>query len=142
MKRLALPLLIALAAATGSFAADELPKIHRVVIQVQLDGADKWQEVLNNIENLQLTFGADKVQVKVVTHGAGAGLVLAKESTLRERITKLQASGAVFEVCGRTCAKKNIKQEDLDPGVTIVDSGVAEVVRLQEQGWSYLKGGS
>jgi intracellular sulfur oxidation DsrE/DsrF family protein len=28
------------------------------------------------------------------------------------------------------------------PGVGTVDSGVAEVVRLQEAGWSYVKSGS
>jgi intracellular sulfur oxidation DsrE/DsrF family protein len=117
-------------------------KAHRVVIQVQLDGEDKWQEVLTNIENLQASFGPGQVEVEVVAHGAGAGLVLAKNSALAERIAKLQQAGAGFAVCNRTCAKKGIKPEDLAPGVRIVPSGVAEVVLRQEQGWSYLKGGS
>ena len=37
---------------------------------------------------------------------------------------------------------KNVTEKDLMPFVTTVDSGVAEVVRKQEEGWSYIKGGS
>jgi len=34
---------------------------------------------------------------------------------------------------------KNAKAEDLRPKTVIVDSGVAELVRLQEQGYNYIK---
>jgi intracellular sulfur oxidation DsrE/DsrF family protein len=40
-----------------------------------------------------------------------------------------------------TMRKKNVCRADLLPFVTTVDSGVAEVVRKQEQGWSYIKSG-
>jgi intracellular sulfur oxidation DsrE/DsrF family protein len=56
-------------------------------------------------------------------------------------VAKLQAAGVVFGVCARTCARKGIKPGDLLPGVSTVDSGVAHIVRRQEEGWSYLKGG-
>ena len=38
--------------------------------------------------------------------------------------------------------KKNVSKADLLPATTTVDSGVAEVVRKQEAGWSYVKSGS
>jgi intracellular sulfur oxidation DsrE/DsrF family protein len=37
--------------------------------------------------------------------------------------------------------KKNVRKDDLLPLATTVDSGVAEVVRKQEAGWSYVKSG-
>ncbi len=36
---------------------------------------------------------------------------------------------------------RNVQKSDLFDFVVTVDSGVAEVVRKQEAGWSYLKGG-
>jgi len=38
-------------------------------------------------------------------------------------------------------AEENVSRAVLLPFVTTVDSGVAEVVRKQEQGWSYIKSG-
>jgi intracellular sulfur oxidation DsrE/DsrF family protein len=37
--------------------------------------------------------------------------------------------------------RKNVSRGELLPFATTVDSGVAEVVRKQEQGWSYVKSG-
>ena len=37
--------------------------------------------------------------------------------------------------------KQNVTKDQLLPFVTTVDSGVAEVVRKQEAGWAYIKGG-
>jgi intracellular sulfur oxidation DsrE/DsrF family protein len=37
--------------------------------------------------------------------------------------------------------KQNLTKEQLLPFAVTVDSGVAEVVRKQEAGWAYLKGG-
>ena len=36
----------------------------------------------------------------------------------------------------------NVKREALMPFATTVDSGVAEMVRKQKTGWSYIKTGS
>jgi intracellular sulfur oxidation DsrE/DsrF family protein len=35
--------------------------------------------------------------------------------------------------------KRNVRKDDLLPFATTVDSGVAELVRRQEAGWSYVK---
>jgi len=50
---------------------------------------------------------------------------------------------AVFHVnvaaCNNTIRKRELSPSDLTPGVKVVDSGVAEVIRKQEEGWSYVK---
>lgn len=38
--------------------------------------------------------------------------------------------------------RMRVTKEELLPFAVTVDSGVAEVVRKQEEGWSYIKGGS
>ena len=47
----------------------------------------------------------------------------------------------MFAACENTMRKKKVTKEPLLPFVTTVDSGVAEVVRKQEEGWAYIKGG-
>ena len=50
-------------------------------------------------------------------------------------------AGVVFAARENTMKKQNVTKDQLMPFVTTVDSGVAEVVRKQEAGWAYIKGG-
>ena len=53
----------------------------------------------------------------------------------------LAQAGVVFAACENTMRRQNVGKADLLPFVTTVDSGVAEIVRKQEAGWSYLRVG-
>ena len=114
---------------------------HRVVFEVTMDGTEQWTAVLNNVENLKKAFGATNTEVEVVGHSKGLGMMLAKNAELAERMKRIADGGVVFAACENTMRKKNVTKADLLPFVTTVDSGVAEVVRKQEAGWSYLKSG-
>ncbi len=128
---------LALAADTGGEGRE-----HRVVVDVAMDGQEHWAMVLNNVENLQKAFGGSGTKIEVVVHGAALGMLLGSNETLKPRIQKLASAGVAFAVCENTMRRKNVTKQDLMPFATTVDSGVAEVVRRQEQGWSYLKAGS
>jgi len=69
------------------------------------------------------------------------GILQTKDADIVARLKALADSGDQIGICNNTCVGRHIKKEDLASYVTIVDSGVAEVVRREEQGWSYLKGG-
>lgn len=117
-------------------------KMHRVVFEVNVDGAEQWQGILNNIENLQKAFGRETTEIEVVAHGKGLGLILKTNEAMRERLQLVSDAGVGFASCENTMRRMNLKREDLMPFATTVDSGVAEVVRKQEAGWSYIKSGS
>jgi intracellular sulfur oxidation DsrE/DsrF family protein len=112
---------------------------HRVVFHVNVDQEERWQEVLTNVESLQKALGPEGLEVEVVAHGAGIGLVQSKNAALRQRVETIEKTGAVFAACSNTLRKKELTTADLTPGVKIVDSGLAEVVRKQEEGWTYVK---
>ena len=112
---------------------------HRVVFHVNVPDEARWQEVLTNVENVQKAFGADHVDIEVVAHGAGIGLVERKNAALRDRITTIEKTGPVFAACTNTLRKRNLSASDLTEGVKVVDSGVAELIRRQEAGWTYIK---
>ena len=114
---------------------------HRVVIEVNIGGAEAWNGLLNNIENLQKVFGASEIEIEAVSHGKGLGLLLKTNDAIRERLEQAVAKGVVFAACQNTMRQQHVTKEDLFPFVITVDSGVAEVVRKQEAGWSYLKAG-
>lgn len=112
----------------------------RVVIEVTGDGAELWTAVLTNVENLRKSLG-NATGVEVVVHGKALGLLVAKDNPVAERAKTLAEGGVVFAACENTMKRKNVTRDQLLPFAQTTDSGVAEVVRKQEAGWSYIKSG-
>ncbi|CAN5588135.1 DsrE family protein [soil metagenome] len=127
-------------ALTTMNAQTETSKTHRIVFEVTMAGTEQWTAVLNNVENLRQSLG-DGTEIEVVAHSKGLGMLVAKDNSLADRIQKLADEGIVFAACENTMRKKNVRKDQLLPSATTTDSGVAEVVRKQEAGWSYLKSG-
>ena len=130
------------AAATGTPTAVAAVKKHRIVFQVTIDGEERWNEVLNNVENVQRAFGPENVEIEIVAHGKGAGLVLAENAAISKRLVGIEATGPKVTLCSNTARQRGITPAQVTPGVTLVDSGIAEVVRRVEEGWVYIKAGS
>jgi len=72
----------------------------------------------------------------------GLGLLLASNGAMHERMQGMARSGVTFAACENTMKRMKVTKEQLMPFATTVDSGVAEVVRKQEAGWSYIRSGS
>lgn len=138
-------IILLLALATASLAHAQEPKRpgkHRVLFEVTMAGEKQWTGVLNNVKNVREALGKADTDVFVVAHSNGLGLLVQKDNPLAERIKGLADEGVIFAACENTMNKKNVRKEDLLPSATTVDSGVAEVVRKEEAGWSYVKSGS
>lgn len=112
---------------------------HRVVIEVNVTGKTPFGTILNNATNLRKAFAPEPIQIEVVCHGPGLDLLLRK-SPMAKRVSELAKSGVVFAACANTIRGRHLSKSSLLPFTRIVPSGVAEVVRKQEAGWSYLKG--
>lgn len=113
---------------------------HRVVVEVNVPGTVAYGTVLGNVTNLVKAFAPEKVEVEVVCHGAGIDMLLGRQKALAERVRQANKIGITFAACSNTLGGRNLSKKDLAPFIVIVDSGVAEVVRKEEAGWSYLKG--
>lgn len=138
---LAVAPLTALSAEPGALSAD---KIHKVVFEVSIDGAEKWQGVLRNVENTLKELGAGTM-IEVVTHGKGVGMLLEKSPSpnaeLKMKLEQLHALGVVFAACENTMRREKLEKNDLVEWSTTVPSGVSEVVRKQGEGYAYIKSG-
>ena len=126
-------------AAASSWA--QKGQMHRIVFELTSDSEDQSQALLNNIENVQKAFGRDNTEIEVVAHGKGLSL-LKTTTPFKDRVTAIAATGPKFVSCENAMRRQQLKKEDLLPAAGTVDSGVAEVVRKQESGWSYIKSGS
>ena len=142
MKKAILILTSLLCALTSvSEAQTPAAKPHKVVLQMNVDGPDSWSQLLGNIGNIQKAFGADKIQIEVVVYGKGLSLLLKTNAAFEERIKKASETGVVFAACQNSMRLRKVTTEDLLPFAAQVDSGVAELIRKQEAGWSYVRVG-
>ena len=135
--------LIALTLALVIAAVSQTPYAakHRVVLQMNTDGPDSWNQLMGNIQNIQTVFGANDIQIEVVAYGKGLSLLLKTNSAYEDRMKRAIASGVVLAACQNTMRLRNVKTEDLFPFASQVDSGVAELIRKQEAGWTYVRAG-
>ena len=86
-----------------------------------------------------------QARVEVVVNGEGLTLLLAGISPYAERIRHMQKEyhGLTFVACQNTI---NRFQDELGmpakllPGVVVIDSGVAQIMRRQHEGWAYIEG--
>ena len=126
--------------ATSAVAADGDVK-HKLVIQVSSDDPQTQTIALNNAVNLQKMYGMDNVAIEVVAYGPGLGLLTTK-SKEADRVKSLAMQNITFSACGNTMAKiekKTGKKPQLTEGVGTVQAGVARIMELQEEGYSYLR---
>lgn len=99
---------------------------------------------LRNIQNHINAVGVDNIEVRVVMHGNGVGLLAnaLENETLQTRVIELKGQSVVFNVCNNTLVGRNIDPDNdlFDVWESdIVPSGVAEISYLQQQGFTYVK---
>lgn len=128
------------AVALASRPSPPKPPPHRVVFEATSDDPQAWESVLNNVDNVRRALGPTSIEV--VVHGRGlAFLTSATVGSARHRMEVDAAEGVVFAACENTMRRQKVTKEALVPFATTVDSGVGEVVRKQESGWSYVRSG-
>jgi intracellular sulfur oxidation DsrE/DsrF family protein len=120
-------------------AADEAPAAKaKLVIQVSDADAGKWNLALNNAKNVQQAYGADKVDIEIVTYGPGIGM-LKMESPIANRIDDSKKAGVSIVACQNTMKNMKLTNDDMLPNTSYVPSGVVEIMKKQNEGYAYLR---
>jgi len=116
-------------------------KKHHLVIQVSTDDVRTQKIAMNNAVNLQKLYGVDNVEIEIVAYGPGLKMLIGK-SEHASRVTSLALQDITFSACANTMnhmKKKSGKMPVLTEGVGTVTAGVARIMELQEQGYSYIR---
>ena len=137
------------AASAGPYAPQ------KVVYDINYDDPVQQAGALRNIQNHINAVGADSLDLVVVLRGDGLALLLRSDSLTRTKnfdhanatehmsaVDTLKRQGVSFKVCASTARGRNVNVETDLYGVTaedIVPNGVAEVAKLQGEGYTYIK---
>ncbi len=148
IKFLLLPVLAAMLFVTTMSAADAGSRYgkQKVVYHINYPGGPgdkKYAGAMRNIQNHINAVGAKNLDIKVVIHGNGIGLLLSakKQGKIQAAAANLKSQNVSFQVCANTLKGKKIGLDQLYEVFKedIVPSGVAELAHLQARGYTYIK---
>jgi intracellular sulfur oxidation DsrE/DsrF family protein len=114
-----------------------IPKYH-VVFQLTEPEGQAWDLMVAHVTNMKAALAKDGVQVEVVFFGPGLNMLLKKNTAYEERLRQLADSGVTLAACQNAMRYMKVTTDDLFPFAVQVDSGVAELVRRQKEGWQYI----
>lgn len=111
---------------------------YNAVIHIDFGEESRFRLVARNCENYLKALPDEKFELVVVANGDAVTLFTGRED-LRELAAPLMANGVRFKICANALAEHNIDPVKLWPGCLVVPAGLAEIVKLQKQGYAYLK---
>jgi intracellular sulfur oxidation DsrE/DsrF family protein len=116
----------------------------KVVYHINYDDQKHLKGAMRNIQNHINAVGEENLDLKVVLHGNGVALLsIAKtDPNFESMVVSLKSQDVSFEVCNNTLTGRKINYEtdlyDVEE-TDIVPSGVAELAKLQAEGYTYIK---
>ena len=121
--------------ANGQTAA----KYQGLKIVFQLTSADTviHQTLMSQLKNYYSV--APDTKFEVVCHGGGLNMLLKKTCVIQDQIKMYADQGVSFVACEFAMKKRNVTKEELVDGAGTVISGVLEIAKKQQEGWSYNK---
>jgi len=135
--------LLSLGLGTSAALAEGYGK-QKVVYHINMDDEKTLKAAMGNIQNHINAVGKENLDLRVVMHGPGVDLlkIANKNPDFQDKISNLKRQGVHFNVCNNTLVGKKIDYKNDLYDVSkedIVPSGVAELAKLQSQGFSYVK---
>jgi len=115
---------------------------HKVVYQFNKADPDYMQSVIFSIGEM-LRLHGDNIHLVVTAFGPGIHILARAPKRpvpdlLRQRVASLAEYNVEFHACGNTLKSLHWTRKDLVDFATIVDVGANDLMRLQEQGYSYI----
>ncbi len=133
---------VLVAGANLALAADYAKQ--KVAYHINTSDEKQLTAAMGNIQNHINAVGKDNIDLKVVMHGNGVDLLKIANTNpdMQSKVTDLKTQGIAFQVCNNTLKdrKINYKNDLFDVSEKdIVPNGVAELAKLQQQGYVYIK---
>ncbi len=140
----ALALFALFASAQGAFAQQSTE--HRLVLQVDTADAETMNLALGNAMNAKKYYDAkgQAVAIEIVAYGPGITMLRSDTSPVKDRIMEARKSipNLALSMCGNSKAgveKREGHEVTLLEGAKVVPAGIARIMELQEQGYSYVR---
>lgn len=127
-------------------SADKNTDPVKILFHLNSDKPENVNEALSEVKSVLAYYKriGQKARIEFVTNGKGLDLLRQDTTRHAKEIAKLQKQypNLRFVACQNTINR--LKQEHgitahLLKGVTVIDSGVAQIMRRQQQGWAYIQ---
>jgi intracellular sulfur oxidation DsrE/DsrF family protein len=112
----------------------------KVVCHLDWNDQDRMTMALNNIFNLLKDPFGENAVVVLLANGQAVKL-FEKRSALETtaRIAELRKKGVRFLLCNNSLTRLGLKKDELIEGCEVVPAGIVELIRLQQEGFAYIK---
>jgi uncharacterized protein len=121
--------------------------ITKVLVHLTSSDSENGLNTLTNLEQMLLDYrnSGQDVKVEVVANGHGIDLLRQGITPFAALIARLSAEykNLSFAACKNTIDQMQItgdEEIDLIPQAKLIDSGIVEVIKRQQEGWTYIRG--
>jgi intracellular sulfur oxidation DsrE/DsrF family protein len=118
----------------------------KVLFHLNSRDPEKVREALEELEGVLKFYKrtGQNARIEMITNGGGIDLLRSDTSPYPDRVLALQEQypNLTFVTCQNTIDR--LKEErgvtaQLLPGTVVIDSGVAQIMRRQREGWAYIQ---
>lgn len=102
-----------------------------------LTEAGKGERTIQNVANLLEEYRGN-VTVEIVANGDGIKALLIT-GPYGDPVRALAKSGVRFAICAQSARAQGFTREDFPRVVSLVPSGVGEIVRREAEGYAYIR---
>lgn len=112
---------------------------YNLVLHIDSKDAAILQLLLRNAANYLGALPNESFELVIVANGPAVLQFLKAEGSLEEKSAELATKGVKFRLCANALKDNGIKREELWPFCGVVPAGLVEIVRLQKEGYAYIK---
>jgi intracellular sulfur oxidation DsrE/DsrF family protein len=118
------------------------PVEHFIVYQLNHSEYEYHQHVLGSVGAMIGKY-EDNIDIVVACFGQGIHVLAKKplrvvDASIKEKIRSLAGQGVKFHACGRTLQSLKWTEKEVLSFAKVVDVGVADIMELQEQNYTYI----
>ena len=140
-------MLLAPISATAQPAEDDDGFVtHRLALQVSDEDEAAMRSALDIAANVSRFYSdqAEEIDIRIVVYGPGLTMLRPDITPVMERLTSFEQSmpNVAFVACGNTLdtlERAEGSRPEIVPFAEVVEAGVAELIRLDEEGFTIVK---
>ena len=110
-----------------------------LVVHVDDNDPGRLNFAFNNVANYKAGLPGEEFRVVMVANGPAVRLFTRDNAELAARGAGLMAEGLSIRLCNNALKSFNVSPDDLWEGCEVVPAGVVEIVKLQREGFAYLR---
>ncbi len=108
-------------------------------VVMHLNDTSKLPHLEKNIGNIRKGMGED-VDIQVVINGRAVSAMLSGNKLVEDKVKSMLSNNAKIGLCHTAMRNNNVNEHLLIDGVTILpEGGIVTLIKLQKDGYAYIK---